>query len=325
MEFRTELNLQFSAFKLQSDAKVLTIGSCFSEVLGNQLVDNKLNCLNNPYGTVFNPYSIFKVLSQAIQHQPVSNHLFINQQDIWQHYDFHSKFWANSKEELQKQLNDTHRQVGAFLRKTNYLVITFGTAFVYQLKENSQAVSNCHKMPSQLFKRELLSMQEIMRRFAPFYETMKLHNPKLKIILTVSPVRHTRDTLQLNSVSKAMLRGACHFIEQEYKDVHYFPSYEIMTDDLRDYRFYKPDLIHPNEVAEQYIFEKFSDTYFSEELKDFIKNWQKMKISLNHRPQHEGTESHQLFLNDLLTKLEGFKTKIDVSHEIESVKAKLVA
>jgi GSCFA family len=325
MEFRTELNLQFSAFKLQNDAKILTIGSCFSEVLGNQLVENKLSCMSNPYGTTFNPYSIFKVLSQAIQHQPVSNHLFVENQDIWHHYDFHSNFWAKSKDELAKNLNETHRNVGNFLKKANYLVITFGTAWVYQLRENSQAISNCHKMPAQLFKRELLGMPEITRRFAPFYETMKMHNPKLKIILTVSPVRHTRDTLQLNSVSKAMLRGACHCIEQEYKDVYYFPSYEIMTDDLRDYRFYKADLIHPNEMAEEYIFEKFSEAYFSEELKEQIRDWQKIKTSLNHRTQYDGTEVQKEFLVNLLVKLESFKTKIDVSEEIEAVKSKLVA
>jgi len=324
MEFRTEIEVSPSRFRINNDSKLITVGSCFSEVLGNQLSENKIQCLCNPYGTVFNPVSIFKLVSHSLQNQPVFKHLFLENKGVWHHYDFHSKFWAESRENLEAELNATHKTVNQFLRKANYLVITLGTAIVHQLKENSQIISNCHKMPSNHFNKEMLTVKDISLRFKAMYEQLKMHNSKIKIILTVSPVRHTRETLQLNSVSKSILRSACYSLEQDFVDVEYFPSYEIMMDDLRDYRFYKADMIHPNDVAEQYIFEKFSDVYFTEEMKQFIAEWGKIKTSLNHRPMQSGTESHQKFLNDLLTKLNQFNTKADVRNEIRMIESQLI-
>ncbi|AFK04643.1 GSCFA domain protein [Emticicia oligotrophica DSM 17448] len=325
MDFRTEIEVAPARFKISTDSKIMTVGSCFSEVIGSQLTDNKLQCLCNPYGTVFNPASIFKLISHSLQNQPIFKHLMLENNGIWQHYDFHSKFYAHSKEELEKELNLTHRNVNQFLRKANFLVITLGTSIVYQLKENSQIVSNCHKTPASHFKKELLNVKDIIMKFRPMYETLKMQNNKIKILLTVSPVRHTRETLQLNSVSKSILRTACYHLEQDFSDVHYFPSYEIMMDDLRDYRFYKADMIHPNEQAEQYIFEKFANTYFTEDLNIFLKEWNKVKMSLNHRPIQVDTPAHQRFLNDLLEKLTILSNKIDVTSEIELVRSQLVA
>jgi hypothetical protein len=307
MEFRTEIEVSPSHFHIGTDSRIMTVGSCFSEVIGSQLADNKIQCLCNPYGTVFNPSSIFKLVSNSLQSQPVYKHLMVENSGIWQHYDYHSKFYANSREELED------------------LIITLGTAIVHQLKENGLAVANCHKAPAANFKKEILSIKDITLRFRSMYELLKMHNNKIKILLTVSPVRHTRETLQLNSVSKSILRTACYHIEQDYADVHYFPSYEIMMDDLRDYRFYKADMIHPNEQAEKYIFEKFSETYFTEDLSSFLKEWYKVKMSLNHRPIQTDTPAHQKFLADLLEKLDGFSDKFDVSSEKEKVRSQLVA
>ncbi len=325
MDFRTEIEVAPARFNISTDSKIMTVGSCFSEVIGGQLADNKMQCLCNPYGTVFNPSSIFKLVSHSLQNQPVFKHLMLENNGIWQHYDFHSKFYANTREELEKELNLTHKKVNSFLRKANFLVITLGTSIVHQLKENSQIVSNCHKTPAEKFKKEMLTVKEILLRFRPMYEALKMQNNKIKILLTVSPVRHTRETLQLNSVSKSILRTACYHLEQDFNDVHYFPSYEIMMDDLRDYRFYKADLIHPNEQAEQYIFEKFAETYFTADLNVFLKEWNKVKMSLNHRPIQTDTPAHQQFLTDLLAKLDTMSGKIDVSNEIQEVRSRLIA
>jgi hypothetical protein len=325
MEFRTEIEVAPARFKISTDSKIMTVGSCFSEVIGGQLTDNKIQCLCNPYGTVFNPSSIFKLISHSLQNQPVFKHLFLENNGIWQHYDFHSKFYGNSKEELERELNTTHKNVNQFLRKANFLVITLGSSIVHQLRENRQVVSNCHKTPATSFKKEMLSVQEILLRFRLMYDALKMQNNKIKILLTVSPVRHTRETLQLNSVSKSILRIACYHLEQDFEDVHYFPSYEIMMDDLRDYRFYATDMIHPNEQAEQYIFEKFAQTYYTDELTSFLKEWNKLKMSINHRPIQTDTPAHQKFLVDLLEKLDVLSKKIDVSNEIEIVRAQLVA
>jgi len=325
MDFRTEIEVAPTRLKISTDSKIMTVGSCFSEVIGGQLTDNKIQCLCNPYGTVFNPSSIFKLISHSLQNQPVFKHLFLENNGIWQHYDFHSKFYGNSKEELERELNTTHKNVNHFLRKANFLVITLGSSIVHQLRENRQVVSNCHKTPATSFKKEMLSVQEIIMRFRLMYDALKMQNSKIKILLTVSPVRHTRETLQLNSVSKSILRTACYHLEQDFEDVHYFPSYEIMMDDLRDYRYYATDMIHPNEQAEQYIFEKFAQTYYTDELTSFLKEWNKIKMSINHRSIQTDTPAHQKFLVELLEKLEVLSKKIDVSNEIEIVRAQIIA
>ncbi len=323
MILRTEIELRPASFKIGIGSKIITIGSCFSEVIGSQLSENKIDTLCNPYGTVFNPASIFKLINHSLQNQAVFKHLFLQNDDIWQHYDFHSKFFAKTKEELENTLNHTHQQVNQFLKKANVLIITLGSAWVHQLKENSQIVSNCHKSPGHLFKKELLTIKEILMRFRTMHESLKLQNPKIKIILTVSPVRHTKETLSLNSLSKSILRTACHELEQEFEDVHYFPSYEIMIDDLRDYRFYADDLIHPNAMAEKYIFDKFGEVYFEGNFLEFLKEWGQIRASLSHRPLHEKSASQRIFLEKLLDKLLNISTKVEVQEEINTVRTRL--
>ena len=167
-------------------------------------------------------------------------------------------------------------------------------------------------------------MKDICKSFAILHKELKEINPDLRIILTVSPVRHTKDGMAENQVSKSILRAACHYLTTDYQDVEYFPSYEIMMDDLRDYRFYKPDMIHPNEVAEQYIFEKFSETYFDDNLKDFIKIWHPIRKALNHRPFNEKSASHQAFLRKLLGDLEGISRLVNVEQEMENTRKQLL-
>jgi hypothetical protein len=213
-------------------------------------------------------------------------------------------------------LGDIHSHL---IPQTSNLILTFGTSFIYKLLNPQVYVANCHKMPKNLFEKELLSVKDICRGFAVLYRELKEINPNLRIILTVSPVRHTKDGMAENQVSKSILRAACHYLTTDYEDVEYFPSYEIMMDDLRDYRFYKPDMIHPNEVAEQYIFEKFSETYFDENLKDFIKKWQPIQKALAHRPFDEKSESHQKFLKKLLKDLQEISTLVNVEKEISEI------
>lgn len=326
MKFRTEIEPVDPGFKINLCDKVITVGSCFSEVMGNRLNENKLSCLCNPFGTVFNPSSIFKLLRHSLSKQPVYRHLFVEGADTaWNHYDFHSRFNANSRVELESELVAVYDKVFSALRTCNVLIITFGTANVYELKSNNQVVANCHKQPQQLFNKRMLTLKEIQRDFQQFYDLLRMINSRIKIVLTVSPVRHTRDGLKDNSVSKSILRTACHLIEQETPNVSYFPSYEIMLDDLRDYRFYKSDLIHPNEMAEQYIFERFAETHFSEDLNSFVAEWKQIRHSLNHRPFRRESPAHQSFLNKLLERLDNYKEKVNLTSEIEEVRSQLVA
>jgi GSCFA family len=321
--FRTTFSIPESKHKISLNTQILTLGSCFADVVGNQLKNNKLQTNVNPFGTLFNPLSIFKILSPT--YTQADERLYVHNPEAWLHYDFHSQFSSNKRENLKEIINKKLQEIHSsfIIYHSSFLVLTFGTSFIYKLLNPQVYVANCHKMPKNLFEKELLSVKDICRSFAVLYKELKEINPDLRIILTVSPVRHTKDGMAENQVSKSILRAACHYLTTDYQDVEYFPSYEIMMDDLRDYRFYKPDMIHPNEVAEQYIFEKFSETYFDEKLKDFIKIWQPIQKALAHRPFEEKSESHQKFLRKLLVDLEEISELVNVEKEVHEVRCKL--
>jgi hypothetical protein len=179
-------------------------------------------------------------------------------------------------------------------------------------------------MPASNFTKSLLSQKKVLESFEEFYRDLKAFNPNCKIITTVSPVRHIKDTLQLNSVSKSVLRLACQSIAETYSDVFYFPSYEIMLDDLRDYRFYKPDMIHPSEEAEEYIWNKFSECYFDNPTKEFIKKWNPLLTALQHKPFHLQSTAHQSFLTKTLLQLEELSKTVNVDKEIASIKSQII-
>ena len=331
LNFRTTFPIPETKHKISLDSQLLTLGSCFADVVGNQLKANKLKVEANPFGTLFNPLSIFKILSPS--YTEADERLFIQNQEAWVHYDFHSQFSGNTKEELRKSINQKLINIHSYLsphypklitQNSQFLLLTFGTSFIYKLLAPPTYVSNCHKMTNNLFEKDLLSVKDICKGFAILHKELKEINSDLRIVLTVSPVRHTKDGMVENQVSKSILRAACHYLTADYQDVEYFPSYEIMMDDLRDYRFYKPDMIHPNEVAEAYIFEKFSETYFDSNLKDFIKRWQPIHKALSHRPFNENSASHQQFLRKLLVNLEGISQLVDVGEEMDGVRNRLL-
>ncbi|MFT5884294.1 MAG: hypothetical protein ACI9IP_000749 [Arcticibacterium sp.] len=324
MNFRTQIELSELPFKIDRSSKVLTIGSCFSDGLGQYLTRSKINCLHNPYGIVFNPVSIFRLLSQSLDNLPVKTNYFTKNQGLWYHYDFHSKHCNQDKRHLESELNDLHQQVGEFLKKTDYIIITLGTAFAYRLFQNSYVVANCHKKEATFFKKEILSLKEIDIRFKQFYERLVQINPKVKLIFTVSPVRHIKDTLPGNSLSKSILRLASQQFTEESKNISYFPSYEILMDDLRDYRYYSEDMIHVNEVGQKYVIEHFKKTAFSKDLLDFISEWDQIRNQINHRPFQSDSEIHQKFLKKLVQRLEKLKGSVDVNNELEMVKAQLI-
>jgi hypothetical protein len=325
MEFRTELQIPESSHKISLKTPVLTIGSCFAEVIGNRLSDNKIPTLVNPFGTVFSPVSMAKLLNQAIDNQTPDENLYVESQGVWFHYDFHSSLWANNREELKERLTQKMQEVKDWLQKADFLIFTFGTAFVYRHLETHQTVANCHKMPGSLFQKELLSIETILNDFNKLFQQIDNLDSAPNIILTVSPVRHIKDSLPLNAVSKSILRVACHELCESRPDFHYFPAYELLLDDLRDYRFYKSDLIHPSEVAEEYIFEQFSITYFEKNLQQFMVEWKKIHQSLTHRPLHPNTVTHRKFLETLLNKLQKLNEKVDLRLEIEQVKRQIEA
>lgn len=315
--FRTELTIGASSFKIDHSHKLLTIGSCFSQVIGERLAGNKFDALVNPFGTVFNPVSIFRLLQASMDNDLSAIDAFVENRGSWFNYHVHSDFYGTTKEELSTKIKAALQTTQLHLQQSNVLIITLGTAFVYRLQATQQIVANCHKVPAQNFTKELLSVKEIVEAFSTLYSSLEKQG--VKILLTVSPVRHTKDTLPLNSVSKATLVLACHELSQTLENVFYFPAYEIMVDDLRDYRFYKADMIHPTEVAEEYIWNKFSDSYFEEDTKQLLKEWSSVSKALQHKPFREDSAEHQKFLIETLKRLQLLKNKINVEQEINEL------
>jgi hypothetical protein len=323
MILRTELNLLPSSYKLTHKDKLLTIGSCFSQVIGERLVKNKFEGVVNPFGAVFNPISIFRLLENSVSDNFSILDSSVEAKSVWFNYHVHSEIYGVNKEDIDLKLTNKLKGICQYLFEANTLIITLGTAFIYRLKSNNEIVANCHKQTASEFIKELLSVEEIVSSFIELRNQLKIKNSKLKIILTVSPVRHTKDTLQLNSVSKSVLRLACHDIVNRFPEVDYFPSYEIMMDDLRDYRFYKEDLIHPTEVAEEYIWDKFSDTYFGVVTKEIIKEWSSVYKALQHKPFREDTSEYKKFLSETLKRLESLEKDINVKEEVNLILRRL--
>lgn len=322
--FRTELIPEASPVKINLKDRILTVGSCFSDSIGAQLFQSKFNVLANPFGVSYNPHSIHKLLRYAIHNQAAPENTYTENQELFVNYDFHSSFSAQKKTAIESKIRETVGASHYFLKEAKWIFITYGTAWVYERKDTGEIVSNCHKFPAAGFTKSLLSQKKVLESFEEFYRDLKKYNPDCKLILTVSPVRHIKDTLPLNSVSKSVLRLACQSITETYSDAFYFPSYEIMLDDLRDYRFYKADMIHPSAEAEDYIWNKFSDCYFDNATKEFLKKWVSLYTSLQHKAFNSGTSAHQSFLSKTLSQLEELSKVINVDQEIASVKSQIL-
>ena len=283
----------------------------------------KFSVSTNPFGTVYNPISIHKLLLQSVHNHPSLEHTYLQNQDQMLNYDFHSEFTGTSKHQLETKIKEAIGNTRHFLKSTKYLLLTYGTSWVYERLDTNEVVANCHKMPAQQFKKSLLTQKKILESFDEMYRAVKIFNSDIKIILTVSPVRHLKDTLELNSVSKSILRMTCHTLAELYDDVGYFPAYEILLDDLRDYRFYSSDLIHPTADAIDYIWRKFTASYFDLETKIFLDEWQEIVKAISHKPFQPSSQSHQIFLKETLSRLQELKSKVNVEEEINFIQSKI--
>lgn len=321
-DFRTELNPSQSAFPIALTDNIFTIGSCFADTINQYLQAHKFS-VGSFFGTVYNPVSIHQLLLAGLRRSLPVGESYAVSDGIHVNYQFHSSFahptHSGLAERIEQAVSDAHR----FLRNANRIIITYGTAFVYRQKDSGTIVANCHKMPASNFTKTLLSEAEIVESFGQFHSALKEINPACKIIVTLSPVRHLKDTLELNAVSKSIVRVACQAIVNQWTDVEYFPAYEILLDDLRDYRFYKTDRLHPTDEATEYVLEKFASGYFDKPTQHFISEWATIRRDLDHRPFHPGSESHQKFVIQTLGKLEKLQTVADVSEEIREVKSRL--
>lgn len=309
MRFRTEVENPKYDFKLNYYDKIFTIGSCFAENAADYLLKRKINILANPLGVLYNPISIengIKLLAGKIQ---ISEDDLIYNQYEWHSFYHHSDFSSHEKDLLIEGINKNKNEAISHLSNSELVVITLGTSFIYKYLRTGKIVSNCHKIPQKEFEKKRLTISETVASLKNIVELLNEINPNTKIIFTVSPVRHWKDGAEENQRSKSILILSIDEIIKNKKNCFYYPSYEMMIDDLRDYRFYKDDLLHPTDFAVEYISNKFIDSIFNDEAKVFMKEAFQIWTSLNHKVRNRESTAYKKFTESLKIRIEEISKK----------------
>ena len=308
MDFRTTIRTRDDNHILRHSHRLMLMGSCFSDNIGAKLKDAMMNVVVNPFGTIFNPLSIARGIHKIIDCEPVAGAELFLSNGVWNSYDFHSRFSMASKEGALQRMNASIEQAHSHLRECSALIVTLGTAVVYRRRDTGEVVSNCHKVPQHEFSRRLASVDEITQALTAAVERLQEFNPNLKVIFTVSPIRHIADGLETNSLSKATLRVAINNVVSAFRETaSYFPAFEIVVDDLRDYRFYAADMVHPSEVAIEYIWQTFQATYFDDRSTQAIARCERVSKRLRHRPMSNNPEVVERFNADTRTVIANLK------------------
>ncbi len=283
MQFHLNYTPKKSDFEINHHHKIALIGSCFAENIGELLHENKFNILLNPNGIIFNPKTILDIIQKSIKNTSYNASILIKQNHLVYSFLHHSSINEISESELVKKINGVNYHLFNNLKEADFLMLTFGSAYAYYQKELNIYVANCHKQHSDIFEKKLLHFDELVKDYLQLIQQLQNINPKLKIIFTVSPVKYLKVGLEENFISKSTLRLAIDCIISQTKNCFYFPAFELITDDLRDYRFYKEDLAHPNQQAIEYVWQKFSNTFFNIETILLNKQLKKLNVALNHR------------------------------------------
>lgn len=289
---------------------IFLLGSCFSENIGNKLGYFKFQTSQNPFGILFHPKAIETLVTHAINEKEYTEEDVFHANERWHCFDAHSQLSNASKEVLLADLNAAIQKTYQQLKEATHIVLTLGTAWAYRFIETDSLVANCHKVPQKKFLKELLSVDEIQESLDAVISLINSINPKAVILLTVSPVRHVKDGFTENQQSKAHLISAIHEVVEPRKRIHYFPSYELMMDELRDYRFYAEDMIHPNAMAIEYIWEKFATSWISESATNTMKEVDSIQKRLSHKPFNPNSEEHQQFLQKVSSDIEVLQKRV---------------
>ncbi len=307
MEFRTRLITETqSHHTISYGSEIMLLGSCFAENIGEKLDYYQFKQTVNPFGILYHPLAIEHFITRVINSEYYSEEDIFEQDGVWRCLDAHSRLSSVNRGELSDRLNSALHQSLKCLSAASHLIITFGTAWVYRKIDEDRIVANCHKIPQKKFQKELLSVDDISESVQSIIALCKALNPKMNLIFTVSPVRHLRDGLVDNAISKAQLLAGLHLNMDKRERLFYFPSYEIMMDDLRDYRFYKADLIHPNETAIEYIWESFKNSWIDEDCFEVMEEVGSIRKADAHKPFQPDSDAHKAFI----TKLEERKAKL---------------
>ncbi len=299
MNFRTQLPEIVSATQLNYQSKIVLVGSCFAENMADAFRFRAFETTVNPFGIVFNPISLAKVINKTICSTKFTINELVFYNDVYQCLDIHSKFKNKDAEVLLEELNKIQERFYTHLQTATHIFITLGTAWVYDSLETNQTVANCCKIPQKMFRKRILSIQEIESSLKNIVDNLLNFNSKATIIFTVSPVRHIKDGFVENQRSKAHLIAALHTVLEQYSTVEYFPSYELILDELRDYRFYTEDMLHPNQTAISYVWQRVTETYMDKKTQELMQEVEQLKKMMAHKPFDTSTVAYQKFLTQM--------------------------
>lgn len=294
--FRLTFPVEPISTPIQYRDQLLLMGSCFAEEIGARLQQFHFDALVNPHGILYNPISIAEALQRYLDGKQYTTEDLFQHNDLWHSWDHHSRFSALSAEEALLNINTAAAAAAERIEKADWLFITFGSAHAYSLKDNNRMVGNCHKVPASFFHKKLLSPQDVITALDNMMHRLFFRNKHIKIMFTVSPVRYVRDGVVENNLSKAVLLQAVHHLVNKFNRLFYFPAYELVLDDLRDYRFYKDDLVHPNEAAVNYVWEHFTHSCLSPEGQKLLPAIEDLQRAMAHRPFNPKSPQHQQFL-----------------------------
>ncbi|MCL1943089.1 MAG: GSCFA domain-containing protein [Candidatus Azobacteroides sp.] len=326
MYFRTIVKIPDYPISISYSDALLVFGSCFAENIGQKLLENKFDACVNPFGILYNPMSIKSSLDNLLDEKIYTGEDLIFYEGLYHSFSHHGKFSSPDRETCLNNINGALQNAREYLKKARFLIITFGTAYVYRLKESGKIAANCHKLPDNRFERTRLNINDIENAYRELIGRLKNNHPEMNIIFTVSPIRHWKDGAHENQLSKSTLLLAVDTLQHAYENVHYFPSYEIVMDELRDYRFYAEDMNHISDVAVSYIRDRFFESLLSSEAKEFIEQWTKIRKALNHVPFNAESEQYKLFIRkntDALIRLKAAFPNLNIENELNGLQQKI--
>ena len=319
MDFRTIINIPRSDIRIDHSTRMMLFGSCFSENIGRKLLQSGFRVDTNPFGILYNPFSIATAMQRLLSATPFLEADLVWNNGIYHSLMHHGRFSDPDKAACLRNISTRFENAVQQIKQTDIFLITFGSAYAYRWKEDGEIVGNCHKFPSRLFHRIRLSVEEITEEWGKLISILKQIRPDVKFLFTVSPIRHWKEGAHENQVSKSILHLSIDHLEQLFpENVRYFPAYEVMIDELRDYRFYENDMTHPSTFAVDYIWQLFNQTFFSDETTKIINEWEQIRKAMEHRPLYPGMKAHDAFVKDTRKKLEAFRQKYpEISVEVD--------
>jgi hypothetical protein len=309
VKLQTQLPLEIQSPLIDYSSKLVLLGSCFAENIAEKFSYYKFQNEVNPLGVLFHPIAILDLLTRAHENNPYSEKDIFFSNGCWQSFQSHSRLNSISQTEILDHLNKALKSTQDQLKNASHVILTFGTAWVYEHIQSKTIVANCHKQPQKEFEKSILSIDQLQDTFNSIISILKSFNPKVTVVFSISPVRHLKDGFVENNLSKAHLITALHSVINTTENTHYFPSYELLMDELRDYRFYKQDMVHPNQIAIDYVWEKFQPIWIDADVNPIMQEVNQLQKGFAHKPFNPLAEEHAIFLSSLAKKAKAMESR----------------